>query len=109
MSVDILENSPFTDFLFPGIALLLINGFFSLFCAYLALNFDNYSGATTIVLGSVMLIGGATQFFWIGWVSWVHSAFTIIGLIEVGLGYFLYILQKENYSVFGKFFDSNFN
>ena len=89
MSVKLLKDSPFNDFLIPGITLLVVNGIFSLVVAYLVYIENRYAGNATIVLGIAMIIWISAQVYWIGWVSGLQPLLLVIGCIEMGLGYYL--------------------
>ena len=96
MTVDLLKDSPFEDFFIPGLTLLVFNGILSLIVAYMVLVKNRFSGKATGVLGMVMLIWIAAQVYWIGWESWLQPLFLVIGLIEMGLGYYLNSMHIGN-------------
>lgn len=93
MTVDLLENSPFTDFLIPGIVLFTVNGLGSLFGAYLCFKHKKMAGAFTSILGIVMIIWISAQAYWIGLQSWLQPTFFIVGILEIIFG--LMIKRKK--------------
>jgi uncharacterized membrane protein YphA (DoxX/SURF4 family) len=100
MSIDILKNSPFTNFLIPGILLLVVHGIFSLIGALLSFIHHRYEGIAAMLLGVAMIIWISAQVYWIGWESWLQPAFLIVGTIEMALGLFLDAQHPENRGLF---------
>ena len=100
MSVKLLKDSPFNDFLIPGITLLVVNGIFSLVVAYLVYIENRYAGNATIVLGIAMIIWISAQVYWIGWVSGLQPLLLVIGCIEMGLGYYLNRVYNRPHGMF---------
>jgi hypothetical protein len=88
LPLDLLKNSPFEDFLIPGFALFVINGFGSLFGALLVFLKNRFAGFTTMILGIAMIIWITAQVIWIGWESLLQPIF-LVGLVELALGFLL--------------------
>ncbi|WP_400243693.1 hypothetical protein AB3U99_21025 [Niallia sp. JL1B1071] len=86
MTVKLLEESPFQNFLIPGIILFLINGIGSFFGAILSFKRHALSGIVTIILGTAMIIWISAQVYWIGWINWMQTFFFLLGIIEILLG-----------------------
>lgn len=101
LPLDLLANSPFEDFLIPGIVLFAVNGIASLIGAVLAFRKHRYTGIATMVLGFAMLIWISTQVYWIGWQSWMQPAFLAVGLAEVVLG-LGFITQSLGHGLFNR-------
>lgn len=100
MSVDLLKNSPFEDFLIPGITLLAINGIFSLIGALLSFIGHRFAGITTMLLGVAMIIWISAQVYWMGWESWLQPTFLVVGTIEMALGLFMDVQHHKNRGLF---------
>lgn len=100
LPLDLLKNSPFEDFFIPGIFLFVVNGMASLAGAFLAFKEHRYTGVGTAVLGVAMIIWIVAEVYWIGWVSWLQPTFLVVGVIELGLGYFLNAQSPENHGMF---------
>ncbi len=98
-TVDALNHSPFYDFLLPGIIMLIIISFFSLFGAFLAYKNSKLAGIATFVLGIITLLWIVVQTYWSGWGIWHQPVFVVIGLVELSLGYHLLDLQHEYDSI----------
>lgn len=65
MKVELLAESPFRNFLIPGISLFLINGIGSFLGAALALKRHIFAGIVTIILGAAMIIWISAQVYWV--------------------------------------------
>ena len=65
----LLINSPFKNFLIPGIVLFTIIGLTNLLVSFLTFKQHLLSGGATIVLGFIMIIWIVLQVYWIGWLT----------------------------------------
>lgn len=86
MKVELLAESPFRNFLIPGISLFLINGIGSFLGAALAFKRHIFSGIVTIILGAAMIIWISAQVYWVGWINWMQTFYFLLGIIEIILG-----------------------
>ena len=102
VSVDLLMNSPFKNFLIPGIVLFTVIGLTSLLVSFLTFKQHLLSGGATIVLGFIMIIWIVLQVYWIGWLTPLQPTFLIIGFAEIILGY---VLHSRNLFYFRKFWN----
>ena len=102
VSVDLLINSPFKNFLIPGIVLFTIIGLTNLLVSFLTFKQHLLSGGATIVLGFIMIIWIVLQVYWIGWLTSLQPTFLIIGFAEIILGY---VLHSRNLFYFRKFWN----
>ena len=93
MTTDYLKNSPFKDFLVPGIFLFAVNGVLSLAGAILCFLRSRYSSTIGLMLGFSLLIWIGVQVRAIGLTSFMQPMFFIIGLAEIALS-ILIIRQK---------------
>jgi hypothetical protein len=84
--LSILENSPFKDFLIPGILLLVVNGLGSLFGAYLTLSRRHYAGLLAMALGLFLIGWISAQVYWFETINSLHIIFFTCGVVEFGLG-----------------------
>lgn len=89
MPLSLLEHSPFTSFLVPGIILLTANGLLSFTVLVFVLRkIDRYSW--WIVLEGCVLAGWIiTQVLMIRVVIWAHYVYWITALILIGCGLML--------------------
>ena len=102
ITVDLLINSPFKNFLIPGIVLFTVIGLTNLLVSFLTFKQHILSGGATIVLGFIMIIWIVLQVYWIGWLTPLQPTFLIIGFAEIILGY---VLHSRNLFYFRKFWN----
>ena len=96
MTIEMLVNSPFADFLIPGIFLLGINGFGSLIGAIASFLHNRNAGKIAIGLGIFLILWIFIQVYWLG-LHWLHILYLTLGIIELVLGLKLqksYNMQK---------------
>ena len=86
MPTDILQGSPFKDFLIPGIFLLGVNGLGSLAGAVLCFIHSRYSAISGLILGIGLVVWITVQLLTTGLISWMQPAYFTIGLVEIILG-----------------------
>lgn len=86
MPTDILQGSPFNDFLIPGIFLLCVNGLGSLVGAVLCFIHSRYSAISGLILGIGLVVWIVVQLLTTGLISWMQPAYFTIGLVEIILG-----------------------
>jgi hypothetical protein len=102
LPLNLLENSPFENFLIPGIALFTVNGLASLLGALLAFQKNRYAGYASILLGVAMIIWISAEYVWYEGKSFLQPAMFTIGVLEILLGFFLYKQYPENCEMFKK-------
>jgi uncharacterized membrane protein len=84
-----LEGSPFRDFLIPGIFLLTVNGIGSMIGAALTFTRRRYAQELAIVLGAILVLWIVIQVIIIRSFSWMHMLYFILGIVELGLGFYI--------------------
>jgi uncharacterized membrane protein len=89
LSAEILKESPFEDFLIPGITLLSINGIGSILGSFYSFKRRLLAGQITMILGVAMVIWISAQVYWVSWISWLQPVYFILGIIEIILGFFI--------------------
>jgi hypothetical protein len=89
LSLELLVNSPFENYLIPGFTLFIIHGIGSFIGALFAFIQNRFAGFATLILGIAMILWITAQVIWIGWESVLQPAFLGVGLVELALG-FLY-------------------
>jgi len=88
-STDMLRNSPFPDFLVPGLFLFIVHGLGNLSGSVLSFLKKKTAALAGIILG-VLLVGWIVlQVYWIGLSSFLQPLFFVVGLVEVGLGFYI--------------------
>ena len=85
MHLEMLANSPFSDFLVPGVFLLLVNGVGSLLGGIASFRRHRLAGEIAAGLGTFLVLWIAAQVWWMG-VHWLHVLYFLLGLVELMLG-----------------------
>jgi hypothetical protein len=88
-SVDLLADSPFDDYLIPGLALFVINGLGSLIGAFFTFRQRVPAGAIAMSLGAFLVAWIILQVYWIGLSSWLQPGIFFAGALEFLLGWLL--------------------
>jgi len=95
MSLEMLTNSPFSDFLIPGIFLLVVNGIGSLFGGIVSFLRYRFAGEIASGLGFFLIMWIVAQVWWLG-VHWLHFLYITLGIVELILGLMLRNQLKED-------------
>jgi hypothetical protein len=98
LSLEWLRGSPFSNYLIPGLVLLVVNGLGSLaggvasFCRY------RYAGEIAVALGAFLMMWIVVQVWWVGLSSWLQPLYFGFGVLELVLGLLLRgaLLVEEN-------------
>jgi len=96
-TTELLTNSPFSNFLIPGLFLLIVHGVGNLFSALLSFQRLNIASFAGMLLGTILILWIIFQVAWIGLSSFLQPLFFAIGIIEAVLGFIIYSkLRKQN-------------
>lgn len=95
LSPDLIEDSPFETYFFPGLALFTINGVASLIGAFLAFKVHRLAGVLTMGLGIAMVIWIIAEIYWVSEYSFLQPTMLGVGVVEFILG-FLLLGKKKN-------------
>ncbi len=87
MSVELLSESPFSDYLIPGIFLLVVNGIGSLTGGVLSFFRYLHAGAIATALGAFLMMWIVAQVWWIGLTHWLQPLYFVFGIVELVLGW----------------------
>ena len=87
MSVDLLARSPLSDFLIPGLFLLLIHGTGNIIAALLSLAGKPVAGKAGMILGLILCLWIVIQVWWIGYSSFLQPMLFLTGLFQSALGW----------------------
>lgn len=88
--VDMLSKSPFSDYLIPGLILLVVIGFGSLAGGILSILRYRYFSEIAAVSGAFLVIWITAQVWWIGLRVWLQPLFFCLGVVELALGLMLW-------------------
>jgi hypothetical protein len=98
MGLELLEKSPFTSYLIPGLILVAINGAGQLTGAYFSLKLLKPVATLGIVFGAALVVWTLVQIYYLGYSSWMQALFLAIGTVELFLALGIYkktSLQKS--------------
>ncbi len=93
MTTGLLEHSPFSDFLIPGIVLFTVIGLLSLVSAYLIFRQVTRYSFLVILMGLILIGWIVIQAIMIQTVNYLHVIFVAAGLLLVVSGL---LLRKQN-------------
>jgi hypothetical protein len=95
LSLSYLDNTPFNDYLIPGLILFLTNGISSLIVV--AAIFFSYRHAAKLVIAQGAILTGwiIIQMIMIQVIYWLHWVLGGIGLALIGTGYLLNRLKTD--------------
>lgn len=86
LPIEMLESSPFTTFLIPGIVLFTVNGLGSLVGALLTFTRRRRAAEMAMALGAFLVAWIVIQVYWVRGIHWLHVLYFVLGLIECALG-----------------------
>jgi hypothetical protein len=85
MSVELLKNSPFSNYLIPGIILFTVIGLGNIFCALMFCLNTKFQGYISSVFSWALVIWIVVQCIMLNTIVFLHILFFIIGLIQAAL------------------------
>lgn len=86
---DFLEGSPFSNFLIPGIFLLVVNGFGSLTGAAFSFTRRRFAPELAIVLGAILAAWILIQVAIISSIGFLHVFYFVLGIVELVIGVYI--------------------
>lgn len=94
MPVDALKNSPFTDYLIPGMILFTVIGLGNVFGAATVLLKSRFQGYISSVFGWALVIWIIVQCIMLQSIVSLHVIFFAIGLVQAALAMLLLFQQR---------------
>jgi hypothetical protein len=94
VSTEMLANSPLSDFLIPGLCLLILHGLGNLLSSIFSFAKKRLAGYLGIFFGSALVIWIIIQVAWISLSSFMQPLFFAIGAAELILGLMIYRHQQ---------------
>ncbi len=88
--LELLSESPFSDYLIPGIVLFTVNGLGSLAGGVLSFFRYRYAGQIAAALGAFLMMWIVAQVWWIGLSHWLQPLYFGFGAVELALGLLLW-------------------
>lgn len=95
MPVDALKNSPFTDFLIPGIILFAFIGLGNVASAVTILFRSKYQGYISSVLGWGLMIWIVVQCIMLQAIVSLHVIFFCLGAVQAALAMAILFLRRQ--------------
>jgi hypothetical protein len=92
-----LQGTPFSNYLIPGIVLLVFNGIGNLTAAFLSIFRNRYRAQVALFFGLVMMIWIISQVAWIGYKSFLQPLYFSTGLLQAILGALFLKYEKTDY------------
>lgn len=83
MPIEPLKNSPFTNYLIPGIILFMILGVGNIYSAFMIHYKSKFQGYISSVFSCALVIWIVVQCLMLNAIAFLHVLFFSIGLIEV--------------------------
>lgn len=84
--IELLDETPFTTFLVPGIVLFIVNGLGSILGSVSSFIRHRCAGELAMALGMFLIMWIAVQVYWME-VHWLHVLYFALGILEVALGW----------------------
>lgn len=93
--LDMLNGSPFNDFLIPGIILLLVNGIGQLIAGILTFRKNPFSELIGFIFGIGLMIWIFVQVNMIGGGNILQYVYFFVGVAETSLAFLLFLLNNK--------------
>jgi hypothetical protein len=87
--LELLERTPFSTYLVPGIVLLVVNGLGSLAGSVAFFKRHRRAGEIAMALGIFLVAWIIIQLYWSFGFHWLHALYLGLGLLEFVLGWFV--------------------
>ncbi len=94
MPLELLQSSPFDNYLIPGLILLVIIGLGNLFSAYTFRLKSGYQGYISSVFSWALVIFIVVQCLMLNAIHYLHVIYFFIGLVEAGLAMMILFEQR---------------
>jgi hypothetical protein len=89
MQIEWLQNTPFPDFLIPGIVLLIFIGISNVFGAWLTFSRKKERVRYGLIFGFILMIWIIVQVSWIGYKDFLQPLYLGTGLLQALLAFYL--------------------
>ena len=93
--VEWLSKSPFSDYLVPGLVLLVVIGVGSVAGGVLSILRYRYASEIAAVLGAFLVIWITAQVWRIGLTIWLQPLYFGLGVVELALGLLLRRIERQ--------------
>lgn len=98
MSVELLENSPFSSYLIPGLTLFVLIGLGNIIAAFLIRSNHKFQIYISSLLGVILVSWILIQVSILGTFNFLHGFYLFLGLINISSNIFLFkkVFQKNS-------------
>jgi hypothetical protein len=93
--IELLDRTPFTTFLVPGIVLFVVNGLGSMVGSVASFIRHRCAGELAMALGVFLIMWIAVQVYWMA-PHWLHALYFGLGILEVALGWSVWKSLRES-------------
>jgi hypothetical protein len=94
LPIETIKNSPFTNFLIPGIILFVVIGLGNLFSAFMFLFKTKFQGYISSVSSWALVIWIVVQCIMINTIAFLHVLYFGIGLVEAAFAFIILYEQR---------------
>ncbi len=91
----VLKDSPFSDFLIPGLFILIVNGLLSCILGIAAIRQHKRTGEIGIFFGVWLVSYMIAQAWWIGFTAFIQYLFLAVGLVVLALGTMVHARTRQ--------------
>lgn len=85
--LELLNNSPFQNYLIPGLVLLLIIGIGHVFAGIVTFLRHRYAASISVFLGAVLACYIIIEVFFMGLINFLQPLYFVLGVVELIFGF----------------------
>ena len=97
--LELLKNSPFTNYLIPGIVLLIVIGVGHVFAGIVTFLRHRYAGNISVFFGAFLALYILTEIWFIGLVNFSQPLYFVLGAVELIFGLKLSRAGKSEHQI----------
>jgi hypothetical protein len=86
MTTAMISHTPFSNYMIPGLFLLIIHGIGNIIGAMFSFNLIDAAGKTGVLLGLILNLWIIIQMYWMGYTSFLQPLMLSFGIVEAGIG-----------------------
>ncbi|MCB9140508.1 MAG: hypothetical protein H6642_19415 [Caldilineaceae bacterium] len=87
LPLELLEKTPFSTYLVPGLVLFTVNGLGNLAGAVASFTRRRFAGEIAMALGAFLVAWILIQVYWMSGFHWLHWLYLGLGIVEAALGW----------------------
>ena len=87
LPLELLEKTPFSTYLVPGLVLFTVNGLGNLAGAVASFTRRRFAGEIAMALGAFLVAWILIQVYWMSGFHWLHWLYLGLGIVEAVLGW----------------------